>query len=277
MVLVCSGKRVLLDSGGLLSMNKLINFSLVLVALIIIIGIRIAFSRQQQMIYVDITSLPQKEFQAPYPPDMSLLDSIRVGDSSYNWIGQKSLEVADVQKTSWGGSSQTVIAVKVQALYDPRTRQYVYNNTPLVVGNNFFLNTNKTSFEGQIINVYSSMSQRYGGYTKKEADVTISWRKLEAWQADSLRGLPEVKSITVVPAAIDTTAAGGTVYSGYSTIYKDVSVVLRLRNIYCSRTACYFNGVIPIYVGSEFTVQSIDKYYDDATHKGFITNIAYTQ
>lgn len=271
-----------------MSRISIINYAIGLLVLFFIISIQLYFSRKPQTIYVDITPPIQLWNQEPYPPPFTVADSIKVGDSSYNWIGQKSIEVTNIDKVDWGGRRSTItITAKVRVVYDPRTHQYLYGNVPMLVGGDFYLNTQNTMFVGQIINVYRTPSDRYRGFTKKEADVTLNWRKLDPSQADSLQSieatnsegqvLAQIKNIRIVPAEVDVNTDRGIIYKGYSTIYKDVVATIHLRNVYCSGASCYFEGQIPLKIGSEFNIWSTSAYYDNVAHMGIITDISYDQ
>lgn len=268
-----------------LSRLRLIDYTVGLIVLVLATVMVLSFSRKSKIIYIDLVAAGQNGEQQPASFDTTVINLIKPGDMAYNWIGQKTLEIVTVEKEGFGSLTDAVITAKIRVLYDPRTHQYQYGTNPVLVGNSFFLNTGTTTMNGKIINVYDTLTDRYKNFVKKEADITIFWRKLEEWQANALKALEtknsgdnsifRIKNIDITPAQLEFVWVAGPPLDVTSTIYKDVRLTLHLRNVYCRGALCYFNGHIPLYVGSEFTITSIDTYYDGATHKGFITDISY--
>jgi hypothetical protein len=205
---------------------------------------------------------------------------MHVGDASYNWSGSKDAEIIAIEKSDFEGYRKSILlTLKLNVVYDQRTHQYTYNNTPIVIGNKLIFNSDKTYFEGQIDNIYQNANDRYRKFTKREAVAKVSVRKIEVWQAESLRDfeaknslgevIAKTTDINITPAEADVETDKGVIYKGYSTLYKDVLVTLHLRNVYCSDQTCYFNGYIPLKIGALFWVQSNNALIDN----GNIVNV----
>lgn len=253
--------------GRLLSKFSLVHYVVVVIFLCGITAALLLFTRKEESIYIDLTSYPQEGWLDPFPPPFTETDSLRIGDAAHNWKGDKTVEITNIEKSEWGGNRKSIlVTIKLLAVYDPRTHQYTYNDIPIIVGNKFPLNTQKTMFNGQIINVYRSPAERYSTFTQREADVVVSIRLLEPWQAESLRYfeaknslgniIAKTTDIEISPAEVDVPTDKGIIYKGFSTIRKDVLMTLHIKNVYCSDQTCYFNGVLPLKIGLFFWAQS---------------------
>ena len=245
----------------------LIDFIFIIIIVGVFISALVFFTRTKETIFVDLVPYPQEWLDEALPPMYTIADSINIGDMSYNALGQKAVEITNIDRTEAKGIRKTMlITARLQVVYDSRTHQYVFNDTPVLIGNKLTINTQKTVFNGQIINVYHSKDDQFQNYEKKEAIVVIKIRKLEQWTADSLRNFESKNSqgdvvahttdIYMSPSELDVDTDKGVVYKGYSTIYTDVILTLKLKNVYCSGTTCYFNHYQPLRIGQLFTIQS---------------------
>lgn len=245
----------------------LIDFIFIIIIVGIFISALLFFTRTKETIFVDLIPYPQEWLDETLQPMYTIADSIAIGDASYNSLGQKAVEITNIDKAeSKGIRKALLITAKLQVVYDSRTHQYVFNDTPILIGNKLSITTQKSVFNGQIINVYHDTNDQFQNYIKKEAVVVIKIRKLEQWTADSLRTFESKNSLGDIiaqavdysdsPAEIDVDTDRGIVYKGYSTIFKDVVLTLRLKNVYCSGQTCYFNHYQPLRIGQLFTIQS---------------------
>lgn len=236
------------------------------VACAIIISL-LLFTRKRVTIYIDLTSVPQDWTPSPFPPQYNEINGLRVGDATYDGFGQKTAVITNVEKIDWTGNRKSVlISVKLSVVLDPRTHQYTYNDIPILIGGTFPLSTSNITFNGQIINIYTSPASRYTDSHPKNAEITVNMRKVEPWQADALtqfvekdsngKILARAVSTVITPAELDVATDKGVVYKGYSTIYKNVTITLDLHNVFCANDTCYFNGLIPLKVGGTFWAES---------------------
>ncbi len=158
---------------------------------------------------------------------------------------------------------------------DPRTHQYTYGDIPVLVGGKLTLTTEKTTFDGLIVNVYATAADRYKHVSVKSGTVIINVRWLEEWQAESLRNFTETDSngtvlaratdIVITPSEIDVQTDRGIIYKGYSTQYKNVRLTLKVNNILCSDETCYINGLVPLKIGAVFSAQSHNAFIDSGS------------
>lgn len=254
---------------------SIVDYLIIFVVLSGIIASLLFFTKSQVTLYVDLTSVPQYGNEDPFPPTFTTTDALQVGDAIYNWSGKKTAEITKIEKSEWGGNRKIILlTVKMNVAYDGRTHQYTFNDTPIVISNNLSLSTEKAIFNGEIINVYRNENNKFRKFIKKNANVSVNIRNIEAWQADSLRTfeaknsqgdiIAKTTDIQIVPSEIDVETDRGTVHKGYSTIYKDARVTLHLTHVYCSEQTCYFNQIIPLKIGAYFWVQSTTAFIEHA-------------
>ena len=269
---------------SLLSRLRIIDYLVVLCALCAIIVSLLVFTRKQVTIYVDLVSQTQGFAVDPFPPQYVEIENLHVGDSAYNGLGQKTAEITSIEKTDWMGERKTIlITAKLHVVFDPRTRQYTYNDLPILVGNKFSLTTSTTSLDTKIVNIYASPSERFAHTPLKHAEVTVYIRKIEQWQATALTNfvmtdsngavLAQTKSITITPSEIDVPSDKGIIYKGESTILQDVRLTLDLSHVHCADDTCYFHETIPLKVGGKFWAQSNRTFIEN----GSIVNFTVTQ
>jgi hypothetical protein len=243
---------------------RVIDYLLLLFCIPLIIFAVFYFRREKTFVYVDLTFQRNQWQTVPDPPEFWKVSNIQVGDTVYNSLGSSTASVVDVEKSVWGGGARTNIALqlKVQAIYDTRTKKYVLDGNPLLIGNHLSVDFGNNKFDGVIMNVYRSPEERYSGYQKARAIVKIRYRNIEPWHAESLKNFVQLDSknrvvirtlsMDILPAETAGMTDRGEMVKAQHPFKKDVVMTLELPRVLCRDTACYYNMYNTFEVGGGF-------------------------
>ena len=267
-----------------------VDYIVALFALIILGYAFLYFTTKSAWVYIKMT--PQNQdtsFDEP-PPTYRETDAIHVGDSVYNSLGQRMAEVVDANTINYGGTKKFLkIVIKLKAKYNPRTKIYSFNETPLLIGNLLSLSLGQVSFKGKIIAIYNDPKDKYKGYTLKTVVATVLFRGVEPTHAEAMKTfeakdskgdiIAKTLSAEINPQEMDVTtdrvngrSANVGIAHGYSTIFKDVTLKLLLPNVPCSNNTCFFNDTIDLKIGVDyFWIHSNTTLLSN----GIITNLEY--
>ncbi len=221
------------------------------------------FSTKTEYTYIELTPQSQEWSVDEPPPVYQETDAIRNGDAVYNSLGQQMAKVVDVATVNFGGTKRFLkIIIQLKAKYNPRTKIYSFNDTPLLIGNLLSLSLGQVSFRGKILNIYTNPADKNKNYTLRNIIATVLFRQLEPTHAETIKTfeaknskgeiVAKTLSADIRPAEMDVQTDKGVVYHGYSTIYKDATLRLLLPNVPCANDTCFFNDTIDLKIGIKY-------------------------
>lgn len=240
------------------------DYLLLLLLIPLIVFAVFYFRREKTYVYVDLTFNRKYSQGFPVPPEYWQVNNIQVGDNAYNSIGDNIASVIDVEKTLSDGGLRTNIELqlKLRAVYDTRTKEYVLDGKPLVIGNSLTIYLGSSQFDGIVKNVYLKPEDRYKGYRQAKATLKVMYREIESWQAESLKNfevrnsknqtIVKVLSVEIQPAEILTQTSQGQALKAQHPFKKDATIILELPQVLCSGSGCLYDTYKPFDVGSTF-------------------------
>lgn len=240
-------------------------------------------SRKEQTVYVDLTYPTPNWSEKPLPQEYMETNELKKNDCVYGSSGKAVACITNIRTIDWGENRRMIdITVSVSAYFDPRTKTFVYQARPLLIGGLMTLEFPKVSFPGKIVNVYQKVEDRYAHYEQKKALITVLLRyiepayakALETFEAKDSNGnlIAKTVSIQTTPAEIEIKSDTGVVYKGYSQIFVDTRVTLQADAILCASGTCYFNDAIGLKIGSQDFFVHSDKTFIQG---GVVTDITY--
>lgn len=226
------------------------------------------FSRKHAVVYVDMTYKRQDWNDIPFPPEYWTLQAINKNDVSYNSLGQQVARVVDVEKSAYDGGRRLFInlVLEFDAIYNSATQTYIYDGNPLLIGKELTLQFGETSFTGIISNIYENIDNRFDNYDKADAEISVYYRNLEPWHAESLRDfhvsdsngktLLTTKAIQIKLAEKIVATEWGDVLLRHDPTKRDVVITFILPDVLCKENQCYFNMYQTFAIGQEFSAYS---------------------
>ena len=259
-----------------------------LIIILVISGIAFyffLFKRETDMIYIDVFSPSPEWTEDSYPVARWQTEGINKGDISYNSFGQTSVEVIEVQKAPWNAGKQEYmfVTLKLKANYDKNTKVYSFNGNPLLLGDEFSLESNAFFLEGRIVNVYRNYNERSENLKHKKAFVTVVYRYQEPSVAEKVstkselydssgKLLLKIKNIEMSPAEEFNADWQGKVIQSFNPVKKDIFIEVEIPDVECSQYNCFYNHYYPLAIGWDFPID-----FGDLTMRGesVITNVEY--
>lgn len=256
---------------------KATDFLFLLLLIPIVIFALFYFRREKEEVFIDLTYSRTNWNTYLEPPEYWKVDDINVGDAVYNGLGEEIATITDVEKNVWAGGTRTSIELqlKMKVIFDARTRKYVLDGIPLLIGQKMPVNLGNSKFEGEIKNIYKDENQRYDGYTKAKATLRLKYRFIEAWHAEALKNfeqrnskgdvLVKVVSTNIQPSEIMVPTDDGQAVRSYHPFKKDVDLVVELPRVLCRENTCFYNNYNTFMIGSGFWADSGSVNISDAS------------
>lgn len=260
-------------------------FGVIIISILIFCATFIFYkvSRKESKVFVDLTYTSPDWSQTPMPPEFTETEALKTNDCAYDSGGRAVACITNVRTAAWTGKSRVFqITVSLTTYYDPRTKTYVFQSSPMLIGNTLNLEFPHVSFQGKITNVYKNQNDQYRNYEQKKALITILLRSIEPSYAQALKNfdakdsngkqIAKTISIEITPAEVEVNTDAGLIYKGYSPIFVDALITLEADSIICMSGTCYFNDTVNLKIGSkDLYVQSDSTFISE----GIITDIKY--
>lgn len=244
------------------------DYIFILIGLAVILFAVFYFRREKAYVYVDLTFERSGYNLSPVPPEYWEVMNVEVGDVVYNSLGNKIAVVTDVEKNIWGGGLRRYVElqIKIEAVYDSRTKKYVIDGKPILISNSFTVDLGNSKYNGIVRAVYSDPEDRYSGYRKASAKIVVKFRDIDLWVAENLKNFEQRNSkgetvakvidVKTSPAEMPVETASGQIVKGYSPITKDAVITLELPKVLCDEFACFNTYYNTIAVGDSFWADS---------------------
>lgn len=203
----------------------------------------------------------------PIPPEYWEINSLQIGDASFNSFGSQIAEVTDIKRSFWGSDRENVqLLVKIEAVRNSATGEFSFGGKPLLIGNSLSLTFGKTKFSGVISDIYEEQETSSWRNRRARAIVLLKGREYEQWHAEALRDftvknskgeiVAATKDIRIEPAEFTSTTSDGRVYRLRDPIKRDVTLTLELSDVLCVEQTCYFEEFKPLKIGHDIWITS---------------------
>lgn len=248
------------------------DLAMIFLGLLVVGYMLFYFRRKKAPIYVDLTFERQDWNNISFPPEYWEVDSLHVGDKGYNSVGKKVAEIKEIEKNFWDGGKRLYVEIQVEldAIYNTTTRTYVYDGSPLLIGEELSLQFGKTSFTGIVSNVYQSLEDRFIGYQLADAVVVVHYRNYDPWHAEAIKDLEvtnsqgevilKTKEAQVTLAEKVVVTDRGDVLLRWDPTKRDITATFELTGVLCRDQLCYYNRYQTFMVGDEFWADSGQTY-----------------
>lgn len=237
-----------------------------------IISFFIFYSRKSAVVYISTVNNFQDWPEDTPPSPYWISNSVKIGDKARDSFGGERAEVVGIDSSEWGGDRSFLrLRLKVNALYNKKTRIYLLEDQPLLIGNRLSLDIGKIHYEGVISYVGTNLDDFEKDY--KLAEVNFASLKVLPWIASVYSTDFEVKntqgesifkiiSSKIEPALQQVTTSNGTMLLKRDPYLKDVYFTAKLK-VRCYQGTCYFNDIYPIRVGTRYKYFSNYAFLDD--------------
>jgi hypothetical protein len=247
--------------------NKLSVLDFLVLLFVIIFGIITVFNilREKKTVYVYTMNTFENWQEDPYPPLYWISNSVKKGDVAYDSTGKQIAEIISVDNTEWGSQRRySRLKLKVNTLYDRRTRQYRLADQILQVGNTLLLNIGNSKYEGVIS--YIGETPTPPGYQFQYLELKMKAFNVAPWLAetyDETFVVQNTEGIEIfrildsesVPAEKSVETDRGSIVRSKDPYYKDVYLTAKVR-VRCQEGICYYNETIPVKIGYWMWTQS---------------------
>lgn len=216
-------------------------------------------------ILVDVDDVNYNDSADVIPESFWKVSDLKVGDSVYNSFGKKTAEVTKVDGNAWwpGNRVQTHLTLKVWALYDWRQKVYLMDGNPLRTGDPIKLTFGEKQFSGLVRNVYEKESDKWVGWQKASAEVTIRLRGYEVENLNRLKKFTVTDfegNVLLKVIGMKTTLAeeyvqmtnGVEINLGKDLKKMDADITVEMPEVWCRNEICYYNNDQTFVVGDEF-------------------------
>lgn len=249
-----------------------VDYIFILLAILLALFFLSYFSRKRVSVFVDLTYQRQEWNDESFPPEYWEIGSLEIGDVGYSSAGRKVVEVKDIEKNVWDGGNRMYfeISVELDAVYNSTTHTYIFDGSPLLIGNDLEIQIGQTELTGVISNVYENEQDRFLNYKRADAEIVVHYRQYDPWHAEALRDFTvtnskgevilKTKDIEITPAEKVVVTDRGEVFLNYDPVRKDATVTFELPNVLCSEDVCYYNHYTTLMVGEEFAADSEKTY-----------------
>jgi hypothetical protein len=263
-------KRIRRNRGNKKIQSPKLFITDLLIWTFVVISVALAYRiaiRKTTPVYLSLTYQRELEREFPVPPEYLFIDKVRAGDVSYNSLGKQVAQVMEITRNYWGSNREAYsILLKIEANFNKKTGEFIFDGKPLLVGNKISLPVGKTQLNAVIADFFQDEKDRLRGYKQARATVSLKGRFYEPWQAESLRNfqifdsqgkiMVDTKKIEIEQAEYSFTTNGGVVLKLRDPIKKDVTIVLEINNILCSGQTCYVNQIQPLKIGHSLWLTS---------------------
>jgi hypothetical protein len=261
---------------ALFSVHKLRSLDYFL-AFLIVVGIVIVlifFSRKKSVVYIQTIDVPQQQQTSTAATYGWISNSIKKGDAAFGPTGNKDAEVVSVDNVDWGGQLRTArLKLKVNALYDRRTKQYRLRDSLLQVGSIISFDIQNTKYEGMI--TYVGETPDPPGSQYKYMKIVVRAYSVEPWLAETYknpfvvtnsegREIFRIVDAVIHPAENTVPSASGELVRSKDPFKKDVDITAKVY-VRCQTGVCYFNEVLPIKIGLWIWTQSTTSIIEGTT------------
>lgn len=247
-----------------------------LLFLILVLGFFIyKFSRKAEVIYVDLMYEREGYVTDNVPPEYWKIMKIKEGDVGFDSFGREVADVVSLEQSYWrnGRRNYVRLVVKMDVIFNNSSKNYVFQGSPLLIGNDLELNFGESKFKGKIVNIYKSIEDRFDGWRLADAIIKLTAEGVEPWLAQNLRTFTidskdypiETLSSEVKSAVEVIETADGRLVEAVHPINKDVELVLRLENVLCKEAICFYRYQVPLTVGALFYADAGDVFLPDSS------------
>ncbi|MEA2056533.1 MAG: hypothetical protein U9O78_02325 [Patescibacteria group bacterium] len=247
-----------------------------LLFLILVLGFFIyKFSRKAEVIYVDLMYEREGYVTDNVPPEYWKIMKIKEGDVGFDSFGREVVDVVSLEQSYWrnGRRNYVRLVVKMDVIFNNSSKNYVFQGSPLLIGNDLELNFGESKFKGKIVNIYKSIEDRFDGWRLADAIIKLTAEGVEPWLAQNLRTFTidskdypiETLSSEVKSAVEVIETADGRLVEAVHPINKDVELVLRLENVLCKEAICFYRYQVPLTVGALFYADAGDVFLPDSS------------
>lgn len=254
-----------LDKLFFLKKLKTLDYLLIFLLIIAISVAAFYFSRKKSAIYIYTLDVPVQWTDSPPSTYSWISNSINKGDMAYDPTGAKVAEVVAVDNVDLGGQHRSArLILKVNTLFDKRTRQYRLRDRLLQVGNTISLDIGNTKYEGMISYIGETISPPDSQY--RYMKVKLKAYDVEPWLAETYdtsfvvtnsegKEIFRIIDSLIRPAEKTVPTDRGELVKGYDPLKKEVYITAKVY-VRCQEEVCYFNEILPVKVGLWLWTQS---------------------
>lgn len=230
------------------------------IGLIIVVTFYLAFYRKAKTINITVKVTDQDVLYASTNPKVWYSKEFEVGDYEIDSLGRKITEVTGVSKYYLDPGTQAVyLDIKINAIYDSRTKQYYYKGKPIVFGTSFRFSLSKVTFDALVVNPDTNNKPQYTTVSVKTLSKNIpdfvanKIHKGEQLLDTKQQVLVKITDAVVKPAEEVTTDHWGNLHIKENPVYKDLLLKLEVR---CRPTdsSCLSYVDRPVIVGEELPI-----------------------
>lgn len=227
------------------------------------------FFKKMEYVMVDLVDI-NDEFSANIKPNVFWqTDDIKKDDPVYSGAGKEIAKVVRIDKSGWwpGNRVQTQMTIKIKSIYDPGQKVYLMDGNPIRVGEKLTLVFGKNKFEGLTRNVYQNEKERFSGYKKARAELTVRLRGYETENLNALKKMVvvddegktilKVDEVKIFPAELYFKSVDGAEnYLGRDGRKSDGEVKIELPEVWCKGDVCYYNFYQTFAIGDDLWAQN---------------------